>query len=413
MSITRRKQAYQDHAIWQMVDAIKVLISDAPPPQGEAGQDDLEYIQDVLSNLSEHRDNWNPLLRPQHLSALNGHLTNTQAYLQNWRGNSNDGHLSEAVNQLVEIARITLTWPPVKDTYFKGVTNKSEAFQLETERRVEKFKDEIRELTHEIESIRQDIQESRTSLSSNQDQSNDQLQRLSDSVDSEIQRIDAAVGDMSSRFSSEVSERQASFSATLNESKNQFANFLADQKQEGKGAIDNLEALKKEAENLVDAVGLTATATDYGKYAESETKTANWLRLLALLFFSGSFLWLLLGHLIQPETAGNFWQMAGIRILGAIALLGGGIYSARESAQHRRQARIAKAKQLDLKALDPFIVTLPESEQFAIKASAARRLFVEQDGIGSDDTSSGHPIEEIAKALNATLQNASKEGAQK
>jgi hypothetical protein len=134
---------------------------------------------------------------------------------------------------------------------------------------------------------------------------------------------------------------------------------------------------------------------------------------LALLFFSGSFLWLLLGHLLQSEENGSFWQQSVIRIIGAIALLGGGLYSARESAQHRRQARIAKSKQLDLKALDPFIVTLPESEQVAIKVSAARRLFVEQDGIGSDDSSSGHPVEEIAKALSTALQNASKEGGQK
>lgn len=325
MSIARRKQAYQDHAVWQMVDAMRDIISQSRPPQTDSGQDDLEYIQDVLNNLFEHRENWNPLLRPQHLTALNGHLTNAQAYLQNWKGNNNDGHLNEAVAQLVEVARITLTWPPVKDTYFKGVTSTSENFQAEAERRIEKLKGELEEMHRELQSMHEKVQEGQTNLSNNHERSTEQVQRLSASVDSEIQRIDAAVGDMSSRFSVEVTERQAAFSESLDENKKNFSSFLAEQQGQGKNVIDDLEMLKKKAEDLVEAVGLTSTATDYGKYAQTETTSANRLRALALLFFSGSFLWLLLGHLVQSEGSGSFWQQAAVRMVGAIALLGGGV----------------------------------------------------------------------------------------
>ncbi|MGW4488844.1 hypothetical protein ACWEOE_34025 [Amycolatopsis sp. NPDC004368] len=409
MSVARRKQEYVSHDIWRFVESIRKTASEVEPPLSNIGEDGLEYIRDVIANLSDHRENWNPLLRPQHLQALQGHIMNADQNLKNFQNNRNDAYINEAVSQLVEVARITLSWPPLKDSYFRGVMSTSEEFQLQAQKKLEELLVEAGDFKHEIEILKGQVEENRLDYGNHLNDAQSQVQRLSSTIDSEIQRIDAAVGDMSSRFSNEIADRQEKFSESQKINDEKFEELYLEESKKGNASLDELTALKKKAEELVGAVGWTATATDYGKYAQQERVAANWLRGLALVFFSGSFIWLLLGHVVQPDPSGGFWQQAVIRIVGAVALLGGGLYSARESAQHQRQSRLAKSKQLDLKALDPFIITLPESEQMAIKTEAARRLFVEKDADNPGETSTGHPIEEVAKALTSLVQNATKE----
>ena len=94
------------------------------------------------------------------------------------------------------------------------------------------------------------------------------------------------------------------------------------------------------------------------------------------------------------------WQTIALRFGGSVALLALGYYAAHESTQHRNQAQVAKAKQLDLAALDPFIANLEVEEQRRIKAAAARRLFAEPDS-GNALTADG--VAALADALRDVL----------
>ncbi|MEV4150169.1 hypothetical protein AB0J40_41380 [Amycolatopsis sp. NPDC049691] len=408
MSLERRRQQYEDHPAWPLASELQQRFLDEYHSKSEASQDYIEFIVEVLAILQEHQRNWNPLIQASQLQTILSHLQNMQAHGDAWKNGNGENHLAEVANQAANIGSIILPWPPLKDNYFKGVQNASIQFQNATSSKVQDVEEKVDILVRKLAESNQLAEFKLEEVEQVRARFAERAKEAEDAIGREVQRIDSALVDLAARYTDENTERAEKFAEFLAAKQEQFVDLAGKHEIDADNQIERLEELKAKAEELVQAVGQTATATDYGKYATEQSQTANKLRATAMTFFSGSFLWLLLGHLISADDSGGFWQHVLVRIIGAVALLGGGLYSARESSQHRQQARLAKSKQLDLKALDPFVATLPEEQRLDIKAQAARRLFVETDSTSANDISSGHPLEEVLKTLVALAQNGSK-----
>lgn len=143
--------------------------------------------------------------------------------------------------------------------------------------------------------------------------------------------------------------------------------------------LDHLVEQWEAVDNLVDAVALAGTATEYGRYAKDERKSADiWRRVaaaafgLAFIVFVAMLLFGLGGH-ISTDTP---WQLVVFKVTGSAGLLALGYYAGKESASHRKAERAAKSIQLDLAALEPFISKMSAEDKAAIRRGAAQRLFV-------------------------------------
>ena len=77
---------------------------------------------------------------------------------------------------------------------------------------------------------------------------------------------------------------------------------------------------------------------------------------------------------------------------------------ARESTKHRVQQYSHLQTALDLKAIDPYIASLPEKERFHLKSSIAGRLFVGFDGEKTSSESYPLNIHELLMTIIGKME---------
>lgn len=137
---------------------------------------------------------------------------------------------------------------------------------------------------------------------------------------------------------------------------------------------------------------------DYANTAETEGKSANSLRRWSLICMALTGVVLCVA-LYESLSSGLDWKQAIFKIFTAIALSVPAAYLARESAKHRSQQHINRRISLDLRAITPYIATLPAEEQNKIKSEVASKIFgVQENGSASSDN---YPlnIQELVKMM--------------
>ena len=101
---------------------------------------------------------------------------------------------------------------------------------------------------------------------------------------------------------------------------------------------------------------------------------------------------LVVGFAFYETTQSDFkWQVALTRLVLALVLSIPSAYLARESSKHREQQYAYLQTSMDLKAIDPYIASLPEDTQHKIKANIADRIFASKD-FSSVSNNSSYPI---------------------
>lgn len=140
---------------------------------------------------------------------------------------------------------------------------------------------------------------------------------------------------------------------------------------------NSLTIIQSKEDQINDILGHAsgrAIAGDYETSAQEERSVANLLRyasLACMLLIIG-----IVGYSFWETTTSEFqWQNATFRIILAIMLSIPAAYLARESTKHREQQYNHLQTSLDLKAITPYIASLPEDVQHNIKFEVARNLF--------------------------------------
>lgn len=130
--------------------------------------------------------------------------------------------------------------------------------------------------------------------------------------------------------------------------------------------------------DILGHVSGRAIAGDYENSAADERTAANWLRWGALLMMA--LIVLVLGVAIADTIANDFkWPQFLSRVSMVFLLSVPAAYLARESAKHRLQQYQHQQTSLDMKAVAPFLASLPVDEQHRIKAAIASRIFGGKD----------------------------------
>ena len=174
--------------------------------------------------------------------------------------------------------------------------------------------------------------------------------------------------------------------------------------ESGKAAkisVDAEEHSKKVHARIDDLLGQTASKVlivDYANTAEAEKKSANQMRFWSLLCMAltGGILCVALYESLSSPLD---WKQSVLKVFTAIALSVPAAYLARESAKHRNQEHINRRISLDLRAITPYIATLPSEEQNKIKSEVASKIFGAQES--SNTAPDNYPInfQELVKAV--------------
>lgn len=145
-----------------------------------------------------------------------------------------------------------------------------------------------------------------------------------------------------------------------------------------KNSLLDIEDKKSQINEILGHVSGRAIAGDFEKSAADEKSMANLLRYIALGCMT--LIVAVVAYSFWETTKSDFsWQNSAFRITLALMLSIPAAYLARESAKHREQQYSHQQTSLDLKAIAPYIASLPEDEQHKIKIQIAEKLFASRD----------------------------------
>ncbi|MVW87873.1 hypothetical protein EI969_18310 [Pseudomonas sp. PB101] len=164
---------------------------------------------------------------------------------------------------------------------------------------------------------------------------------------------------------------------------------------------DAVQSSKDSNDKIHKLLGETATKVllvDYADTAETENKSANKMRnwSLACMTLTGVFLCI---SIFESLFNAFDWKQSIFKIFTAIALSVPAAYLARESAKHRNQEHINRRISLDLRAINPYIATLPTDEQNKIKSDVAAKIFGMQENGSNLPDNIPINIQELVKLI--------------
>lgn len=143
-------------------------------------------------------------------------------------------------------------------------------------------------------------------------------------------------------------------------------------------ALEEIQDKQNQINDILGHVSGRAIAGDYEKSAKDERRSANMLRYSSLVIML-VIVFIVAATFYQTTSESFEWESALVRIILAVILSVPAAYLARESSKHREQQYTHLQTALDLKAITPYIASLPESEQHRIKIEIAGRLFAPKD----------------------------------
>lgn len=129
---------------------------------------------------------------------------------------------------------------------------------------------------------------------------------------------------------------------------------------------------------LHDLVAGDSVAVGYLNDGKKEKEAADFWRVVSVVFIIATVGWLGFSFFLSIKSEGsdqNDWvSLARTASLTGV-LLFGAAYTSRQSKSHRDQERRARWFGLEMKALDPYISSLPKEKQEEMKEKLADRIF--------------------------------------
>lgn len=138
--------------------------------------------------------------------------------------------------------------------------------------------------------------------------------------------------------------------------------------------LKDLNAKSVHMDELLEQSANRTMAQDYDTSALNERKAANWLRYGSLACMA-VIIGIVCYSFYDSTHSGFDWESSIFRTVLVFILSIPAAYLSRESTKHREQQYNYHHTALDLKAITPYIASLPEADQNRIKISIAERIF--------------------------------------
>lgn len=354
-------QRYRDHELWGAVEQARVTMNTTTLPEGQSERDALDYVGMVLELLERRREDTDGReVSPSMLSTAHSAASSFANHI----GYAQTGQYAwvQAVPSADDVLTALAQWPPMKMArYLGGINGAVESFQRRT-----------LEAVDSVERQAQEIRESLATLEVSQG-------KLQDAVEVEKQRISEAIVDFKSEADEAVRDWTAGHEDEVAGRKSRWDDAIAAAQKEAEDHRSLMADYEAKSRKVLEAVGVNATATDFGAYANEQRASADKWRGVAVVVFVFAGGWFIASSFPWFTSGAEMWESALARLGVTAAVAGVGLYVARESSQHRRQERRAKQVQLVLTALEPFIANLAPDEQNKLRVASAEAIFVLRD----------------------------------
>lgn len=412
MAVAPWAAEYSNHPVWTHISSTLDLIDQNIEKASDDDRDRLQRIRTILSAFQPAEQDPSPLVSTQMLNDLASTLQGSvMSPLQQWVNNPASNTLPAALNGMDQFLNYAKGWPVTKDRTTKTATESLKQVIEEANEELESFKQKSTEelgqlstsidgLINRLQQITTDVDQKTSTFNSEVSAASAEVQRLLQNGKTMETRLEEVLRSQNQSFTNSETQRGQVFNDAETKRANEFSeltttlqgefdtalkDFIRSWEESQVKAVDqaeqlmaSLRKLEKEARDVVGATARVSTSTGYGKYADEQRRTANILRFIAITLFIAAFI--LIAYFVHEESNNpDSWKVTVMRATVSVTVLAAAGYVIRESNVHRTEQLKAKAVQLKLLAMGPFIANLPEHKQQHLTEQAATVLFVDKE----------------------------------
>lgn len=421
-------QEFENHIIFEKLEQFKKRISDNEIRES-IGIEDINFFETAYGYFLDRLRLTIPVIvQETELTTISQEVESSLSQINTFIGNKNYGHITNAKNNLYSaITRVRNLPLPFSKNDFNFSKNIS-TFEKIVQEKYNNLEKENKELKQTLDELNNEIKSNKTELKrikSSLEQKELEIQNINSTFQTDFANIKATANQnydsdrkafrtefdsLKQNIDAEKMNFRVKFDTLMSTLNNEIEEIKTEIDTNTTTIIDELNQKLVDAKNIVGVIGDVSVTGNYQQIANSNKKTADNLRLVAIilmLILSG-----LLIYTIWDINGDTFdWTKSLIRILAAAALSYPATYAARESTKHRRLEIVNRKAELELAAINPFIELLPENKKQEIKEKLVEKYF--GNNSANIDTSDNQKDDEVSinaldKILKTILSNIKK-----
>lgn len=378
-------------AIDSLGDEVRSQIEDTYPGAIDQLQTGLDYTLTVVGLVNPE------LVAPSARNAVTQRLDEFRNTLTSIAQAGDTSPIPTIQNGLDALVVQLGSWPATPKGTAGALTKAAATFARSLEKQLSSVKKDIAKGSIETEAANQRLEELKTAIAEAEEgmrasitqartESSSHLEDLKQSIEAEKARIDGFITQFQQQFGEAQEKRGQQFQEATKALEKQIEEFIssthtavdelsASMKEQAQDTIQQMKDLGQEAGALVEVITAHGTSEGYGQEASQQKKIADRWRygavVLAIVAGALAVFTVLKATNIQESTA-----HVVSRVLATVALIGVAGYAANQSGRHRRREELAKRRQLELAALEPFLRGLPDDDsRKKVREGVATRYF--------------------------------------
>lgn len=388
-------EKFSEHIVFEKLEQIKNRLQENEVRE-KIQLEFLSFYDSAIEYISERINSTIPVLvKEAELNALANEIEAGLGQINNFIGNNNQGHLTNANNNLNSALNRARNFPlPVsksKYNFSKEIANfektVSEKYS-ELAKENKAFEERLTQLKTAIESKQQELNNLNQLLAQKQTE----ITNLTNTYTTDYNNIKSKATQQfeqeKAKFRQEFNTERESLKKELNTERETYKKQIETLKEnistETVNLVKELEIKLAESKKLVNIIGNVGATGNYQIIADYHKGQANlwrWIALFFMVLLTG-----LLIYTIYHVTGTSFnWQVTIVRIVAFSVLLYPATYAARESSKHRRLENLNRKSELDIASINPFIEILPEEKKQAIKERMVEKFFGNSKDLETED----------------------------
>lgn len=348
------------------------------------------------------------------LNTLQQQLSTITPELSNLVSTGNASYLANANNNADALLVTAGALPPLpSDAVAEAIAADAERVRRVASETVERANTELVRVREEADASQQAMTQAREEFTAQVAAVNQELSQVRTQVQQQTTRLEQALATHETQFGQAERERASAFEAAEREragaastaqtaASEDFDSTATALKQDAEETLTELARLRREAEELVGAIGVAGVAAGYNETAKHEKKAADQWRIATVGVAAVAVLVLASALLIDHSVAGS-WQRLITRLVVSVSFAGVAAYCGRQSEAHRTRERTARDRQIQLAALNPYLANMPDDESVKLKLGLAPGYFTPS---APSAPSAAHTQDGETKSSNGPLSEA-------
>jgi hypothetical protein len=377
----------EDNIIHEKIGLLSSTVA-TPENSSKLDKESLHLFQTAIQFISSRlRNTVAILVQEADLTNAASDIENVVAYLNNFFGDENVGHLNNAKNSIKSAVSRLKNLPTLSGEGDFNFTKEVSTFKNIVTTKNAELDIEVGKLSSKIGELDSDILNRKTEL--------ENLEKLIADKKLEIEKLNKL-------FEDQYEKDRAEYIIKLGEQETLIKNNTND-------LVEFLEKKKNEAAKIVNVIGNIGATGNFQLIATKHQTAANAWRVIALVFMTG-LAGLVIWSVISLGSNEFDWMKSLLRIVAAAVLSYPATYAARESSKHRKLENFNRKLELELSSIEAFIELLPEEKKQNIKEKLAEKYFgstldaFEDTDLKSDKDYSLQGIERLFKAIEPLIK---------